>query len=369
MKILFLTNLPAPYKIDFFNELGKQLNITVLFERSEARNRVDSWLRNNCVEFSAIFLKGIKIGDEASLCLSMHRFVKKGSYDLYVLNGYSSPTSIYLIFLLKLLKIPFILSLDGGILKNNVNYFKNKLKKVLIRSAKFYISSSEQTDQYLKSFGVDPLDIYRAPFTSLLKKDVLNENLDKHEKKNFKKSINIKNEYMLLTIGQFIHRKGIDILLQSIPNTKADIAVCVVGGTVTEEYKKIVAENSIKNVTFYEFMSKEELSKYYRAADIFVLATREDVWGLVINEAMGFGLPIISTNKCIGALELLNSDEAGFIIPENDFVELASKINLLLSDTDLRRSMSQNALRKIRNYTIQDMASSYCSIFHTIRSI
>ena len=43
-KILYMTNLPVPYKIDFFNELGRNMNLTVVFERRKASDREDSWL-------------------------------------------------------------------------------------------------------------------------------------------------------------------------------------------------------------------------------------------------------------------------------------------------------------------------------------
>lgn len=366
MKALFLTNLPAPYKVDLFNNLAKRIDLTVLFERSNADNRNNAWLKNNCIGFEAIFLEGIKIGEEASLCLDIFRYIKKSEYDLFILNGYSSPTSIYLIFLLKILKIPFILSLDGGILKKDTNFFKDKFKRFLINSAKFYFSTSNETDKYLESFNIKSSDIFRVPFTSILSKDLLKKPFTASEKKILKKNLGLSSEFMILTIGQFIHRKGIDVLLRSIPSIEADITVCIIGGSATKEYKKIITENSINNINFYDFMSKEELSYFYKAADLFVLPTREDVWGLVINEAMSFGLPVISTNKCIGAIELLDTNKTGFIIPSDDSAKLSSKINLMLNNDELRSNMSKNALNRIGNYTIEEMASSYFQIFKNI---
>ena len=54
-----------------------------------------------------------------------------------------------------------------------------------------------------------------------------------------------------------------------------------------------------KNVYFIEFKKSEELNEYYKAADIFVHPTREDIWGLVVNEAMAKGLPVVTTNNVL----------------------------------------------------------------------
>ena len=58
MKVLFLTNIPSPYRVDFFNELGKLCELTVLFEREKATDR--EWDSNNNINYEAIYLKGIK---------------------------------------------------------------------------------------------------------------------------------------------------------------------------------------------------------------------------------------------------------------------------------------------------------------------
>ena len=64
------------------------------------------------------------------------------------------------------------------------------------------------------------------------------------------------------------------------------------------------------------------------AADVFVMPTREDIWGLVINEAMAYGLPVVSTDKCIAALELVKNGRNGYIIPPNQPKEIAQKVNI-----------------------------------------
>ena len=61
LKVLFITNVPSPYRVEFFNELGKYLNLTVIFEKSTSDERDSSWNNYAFENFEGIVLKGIKI--------------------------------------------------------------------------------------------------------------------------------------------------------------------------------------------------------------------------------------------------------------------------------------------------------------------
>ena len=130
----------------------------------------------------------------------------------------------------------------------------------------------------------------------------------------------------VLTVGQFIHRKGFDILLKAHQYNDDDVALIIIGGSPTEEYLKIIKDYNLKNVYFIEFQKKSVLAQYFKAADLFVLPTREDIWGLVINEAMGYGLPVITTENCVAGIELIEDGINGYIVPNEDVKELSEKM-------------------------------------------
>ena len=71
MRILFITNVPSPYRVDFFNELGKSCELTVLFEKSFSAERDDSWKQQNFINFNGIILKGKSIGTDKALCFDI----------------------------------------------------------------------------------------------------------------------------------------------------------------------------------------------------------------------------------------------------------------------------------------------------------
>jgi hypothetical protein len=95
MKILWLTNIPSPYRVDFFNELGKYCQLTVLFERRASAERDESWKKFNAENFESIFLKGKNIGVAEAFCPSVKQYLKKDVYDHIVVTNFSDLTGMY----------------------------------------------------------------------------------------------------------------------------------------------------------------------------------------------------------------------------------------------------------------------------------
>lgn len=365
MKVLYITNIPSPYRIDFFNELSKHCDLTVIVERKNAKWRNPEWLKTDNISFNIHYLKNINLGKENVFCPDALKYIKKEKFDIIVVGGYSTLTGMIVIKYLKRKKIPFVLNCDGGFIKED-SKIKYKIKKYFISSASAWLSTGNETDKYLKFYGAKEEFIYRYSFTSSMEKDIKKEIIKEDEKEKIKKELGIKEKKVIITVGQFIYRKGFDILLQSSKNFPKDIGVYIIGGEPTEEYINIKEELRLENVYFVGFKQKSELKKYYKAADLFVLPTREDIWGLVINEAMSYGLPVITTEKCVAGLELIENSENGYIIPTNNSKELYEKTIKIIEDDGLRKNMSLNNIEKIRKYTIENMAIEHMNIFKKI---
>lgn len=127
-------------------------------------------------------------------------------------------------------------------------------------------------------------------------------------------------------MGQCIHRKGFDLLINAARCLEGNVGIYIVGGEPTNSYIKLKQSLKLDSVYFAGFKTKDELSQYYDAADLFAHPTREDIWGLVINEAMAYG-SVISTNRCIAATELIGPDQDGAIFPADDYKRLEKAIN------------------------------------------
>lgn len=366
MKILWLTNMPTIYRVHFFNELGKACDLDVIFERYSATGVENKWNDKLAKYFSPLFIKSKPIGRESSISFDILKYINKNKkHDIIVVSSYSSPTEIIAIIKMILLKIPYIIAVDGGIIKNDSILLK-KIKTFLIGNASHWLSTSESTDKYLQYYGAKKDAIYRYPFTTLFLDDIEKKTITIDEKLNIRNKLGIKGERVILAVGQFIYRKGFDILLKSCKNLDDNISVYIVGGEITDEYKELVKNLKLNNVNFIGIVSKEELKEYYKSADIFVLPTREDIWGLVINEAMANALPVITTDNCVSGIELINNYENGFIVPVDDNIELYNKIKLLMDEDVLREKISLNNLNKIKKYTIENMSNRHIEIFKQI---
>lgn len=357
-KILYMTNIPVPYKIDFFKELNKYVDLTVAFERKAATNRNKEWMSGNETELKIIHLNGINVGEENAFCPQICKIISDGNYDEIVASVYQTPTEMLATQYMKRKKIPFYISTDGGFVKPD-GKIKWKIKQHFMTGAKGYFSPNSMTDNYFVNYGVARELIQRYPFTSIRDCDILDTCLSIAEKNIIKDKLNIREEKVIVGVGQIIERKGWDILIRAVVNLPPEIGIYIIGGTATDSLLQIIHKYKMKNIHFVDFKSTGLLRDYYKLADVFVLPTREDIWGLVINEAMSCGLPIVTTQNCMAGLELVKENINGYLVPSDDENQLGEKLLKLINDPQLCEQMGKESLQIIKKYTIEQMAISY----------
>ncbi len=359
-KVLFITNVEVPYRMDFFNEFGKTVDLTVLFHQTakEQTHRSGAWFNKKANNFIPEYLY-----DEAIRYKNPFRiihYLKGHRKESIIISGFEHVPVIIAILWLWIHRTPFLIVIDGGFIKFHHDR-KKLLKRFLISRASGFLSTGTMADDYFRYYGAKQ-DIYRYPLTTLFAKDILKEPLMSDEKEKYRHKIGITEKNVVVSVGQFIYRKGYDVLLKSATLLSSDIGIYIIGSLATEEYVNYKEKHHLDNVHFVGFKNKEDLSEYYKAADLFVLPTREDIWGLVINEAMAYGLPIITTDRCIAGLELVD-EKNGQIVPVGDYNSLAKAIlHFFEQNTNLRREMSVKSLKKIAGYTIENMAKIHHDI-------
>lgn len=367
-KILFATNVPSPYRVDFFNELGKYCDLTVCYERTSASDRDRKWMGGTPVSFEAVALNLKPYKEDRSFGNALASYIKNNKFDVVILTNYVSPATISAIIWCKRHHKPYYIEYDGGFNKKD-RFFKFLLKKYLLCHASGHFTTCEEHKKYLLSIGITEEKIYKYPFSSISSDDLKKASaLSNTSKKILRDTLSVSETKMVLSVGQFIYRKGFDILLKTAASLDKDIGIYIVGGQPTEEYLEMRESLSLTNVHFVGFKTKDELAMYYAAADLFVLPTREDIWGLVINEAMAYSLPIVSTDKCIAALELVEPGYNGYILPVGDEDKLADSIHFLLQDVARCQQCGRNSRNRIQSYTIEEMAKRHMEIFEDIQS-
>ncbi|MCF0105347.1 MAG: hypothetical protein HUJ53_01150, partial [Holdemanella sp.] len=166
MKVVFSTNLPSPYRVDFFNELGKYCDLTVLYERHSSSERDEKWKGEQAKNFKEVYLPLTPVGTDRSKGNALKDYIKKSEQDILILTNYISPATMNAILYCKLHKIPYCIEYDGGSNKKDKIY-KLLFKKFLLGSAKAHFTTSDEHIKYLVSIGIHKDKIFKYPFSSI----------------------------------------------------------------------------------------------------------------------------------------------------------------------------------------------------------
>ena len=122
LNLLFLTNIPSPYRVKFFNLLAEEAEVTVIYERATASDRQAEWKTQEARKFKEIYLQAHPIGAESSLSLGFLKYLRKGAFDCIVIAGYSSPTGMLAIAYCRLRKIPYWITSDGALFHSETGW-------------------------------------------------------------------------------------------------------------------------------------------------------------------------------------------------------------------------------------------------------
>lgn len=157
---------------------------------------------------------------------------------------------------------------------------------------------------------------------------------------------------VVLFCGKLIAKKQPLFLLEAFRRVRrhAECALLFAGdGELRREIEHRVAAESIPDVKISGFLNQTEISQAYAVADLLVLPSAwDETWGLVINEAMNFGLPIIATDKVGAAHDLVTDGENGYVVPSGDVPTLTARIDDLVRDGARRAAMGARSAEVIR---------------------
>ena len=358
------TTFPAPYRADVFERLKAHFYIFVAYENfsDAAHHRHTDWYATHLGPDSVVVKSR---GGRRRYALAKKRLRE---YDAALIYEYSTPMAMLLMLACLRQGVPYLINVDGGFIHNNP--VKNIVKTFFVRRARACLAGSESAERYLRAFGAKPSDIYRHNFSNLSFDDLRQEPLNPQDKVATRRSLNLPPQGpIFIAVGQFIPRKGFDVLLDAWPDFDTTATLVLMGGgPEASRYQNLIVRNGLHNVILRGFGDKETVFSYYQASDCFVLPTREDVWGLVVNEAMACALPVITTNRCIAGVELIEQGVNGFTVDPEDPVALAGAMRAIIQDRELRHAMAEANIEKISSYTVENVAQSHAdSIEHVLR--
>lgn len=357
MKVLIVFNHPAPYKVKLFNEIAKFVDLHVIFERKSASDRPKDFYNGNVYNFSHTFLTKGAFGKENSNTSELVKFLKEHhqDYDLIVMNGYSTITELRAISYFNKKKIPFVLYINGGVVKKE-NFFKKAYKTKVISSAWKYLSPSLAANEYLEYYGAKKENILIYPYSTFFDAEIVKNPLNPQEKAQIRKKYNLPRGKLFVAAAQFIDRKNNEQLLRIFKNLDAHLLL-IGSGPLKEKYENYIQENNMKNVTIMDFLKRGELFSILRGCDGFITLSKQDIYGHTTTEALACGLPVISSDKVVSSLKLIENGVNGFIVNLDNDEKIVDAIQCISLE------MSANAIKVAKENTIEKMAEAHRDIF------
>lgn len=337
-KVVILTNIIPPYRLPLFNGVAEKVKLDVLICTTREKNR--TWDLPKGTKFNIKKLYGISLSLKNSL--NDYRFIYlKFSILFYLLFnrpdklviGDASLTSYFAAFCCKLLNIKYIwwneilpfTPISKGIV--------DKLRKFAIKNADHHFVSGTLAKEFILSYGVSEKDISIIP--DAVDNDKYFGYFQKYKpfKEEIRKKYNIqKNDYVLLYVGQFIERKNIDIMLEAykeIYKQDKNVKFIMVGsGELTEKIITYKRKHDLQGLIVENFMPSDELAKLYVISDLLILVSKSEPWGMVVNEAMCFGIPVLLSSN-IGAGADLVDENTGKIVHNIDAFKLRECIQFM----------------------------------------
>lgn len=176
---------------------------------------------------------------------------------------------------------------------------------------------------------------------------------------------------VVLYAGKLIPRKRPLDLLEAYARVAADhpAAIVFVGeGSERPRLEAAAARHRLSQVTITGFVNVSEIGRYYAAADVLVLPSSHEPWGLVLNEAMCFGLPLIASDAVGAAPDLVPGNQNGFVYPAGDITALASALRRLLADPAKRAEMGARSREIVGRFSYDTDVDGIFRALHRVVS-
>jgi glycosyltransferase involved in cell wall biosynthesis len=229
-----------------------------------------------------------------------------------------------------------------------------------LRRCNGFIVPGKSAREYLESYGIPQETIYTAPNAVDTRFFAERCEIIRKDHSSYQRDLALPNRFFLF-VGRMVREKGIFDLLEAylaLPlETRREIGLVFVGDGPARS-KLIHRTAGLRDsVVLPGFAQRELLAAYYALADAFVFPTHTDPWGLVVNEAMSCGLPVVCSDAAGCAADLVQDGWNGRLVPVGDRDQLTSSLTELAGDDGLRMQMGRRSRERIARYSPEQCAA------------
>ncbi len=368
MNVLFLTSSPTPYKNPLIERLARHDAIDLFVCFCVWKSGTRPWELNPLEGVDYEVLRGIHLpvggGNFVRFSLSIIGKLRTRKPDVAVVSGYNHPTMLLAIIYCILSRTPFLV--QGETWKRNrgvLPRLKEWFIHPLLRRASGFLVTGALSREYWETVGIpsECIGVFaNTPDIEYFENAC--RNLAEQDVKALRNSWQPGNRRVGIFVGRLIEPKGIDILLQAmrqLPDEARPMIVLVGDGSKKAEYEQLAKGLPVR---FAGFLQQNDLPVAYAAADFFILPSRKEPWGVVVNEAMACGLPVLLSDQVGAYADLLDIDGQPngvlAIGPTPDSVAASLESFVRTSRDELGR-MSMRSIEIIRDWKYEKSVQNF----------
>lgn len=362
MKVLFIHNSVAEYRLEFWRLLSQKCNIQLLITNKDLEAKAYGFQKD---------ISGLNI---AYLSKDNYRIwlEKAGNYDIIVLppvdnkKAYKISNDFIKIVRKEMTKVVMWteawkwhkLPLHKVIIKGCVDL----LRKKIFKKSDICIVAGTCSYNYMKGLGCDENRLVKVIDSSTSPKSTL---------KNIRLKYGLpEDSKIVLYLSRIMEMKGLDILINAfdkIADNNPNTCLLIGGDGGFKQYCEDLAKTK-KSSNRIKFIGKVQPSvraSYFREADLLVLPTHEDhgeieIWGLVVNECLEQGCPVVATTAVGSTYDLIN-DSCGKVVREKDTDDLAKGIQYILDKP--QGYFTENCKQRYSQFDVANMANGFYDVF------
>jgi glycosyltransferase involved in cell wall biosynthesis len=370
ISVRWATWWPVPYWVERYNALAgrKDLDLDVVFLSAEsqllpARPETRDWQ----FKYQIVRKEKAVSGYAKVNCRTPIPWpIVRGNFDLLIMP-YGDPDFFSAAFLCALLKKRVCIFSPNHLGETrSFSLFREKLKQFAYVMATGVMATGTRQAQYAGRYVRHQEKIHiignPAPELSGLKNLCITSSRDE-----VRDELGWRSQLILLYVGRLSPEKDLDTLLDSMEHLSArkiPVKAVFVGTGPCYLALKARAESRNLNVEFTGFLEGLPLTRRYYAADVFVLPSVSEAWGLAVNEAMEAGLPVVVSHRVGSHPALVHSGKNGFVFQAGHALRLTEKLVLLHENPEIRKKMSHTSLNMIRRHTISGWVEQVTEAVH-----
>ncbi|MEX0895729.1 MAG: glycosyltransferase family 4 protein [Patescibacteria group bacterium] len=372
-KVAFLNPTIPPRAVALLNRINAQPNIAVkgLFFAISQKNR---YWQLSTSEYEKITFPykivnsislgfGIKDYHNTFISFKIFRELSKFNPDVVIVPGWSDVNSFFALLWVKFFRKKIILRTEST---NNEKSWRRSLFipyiKLFCHLADLIIGCSEQASYFARSMANSACIVTIYSSFDTIK---FNQKVMSLDKKTIRKQLGVTQSQVVYFNGQLIKRKGVIELLDAFSHISLNqIALIITGdGQLRDQVKQSARHYS--NIYYFGYQKQNVLPKYYRAADVFILPSFEETWGLVTIEAMAAELPIIISQKA-GSVELVESNQSGFVLPDITAKEIRTAVRYFSNDKNFASYGHINKTFALKELSYEKIAQQFSDVIYLV---